>query len=122
MRKIFLPFAAAIALSVSGCATTELGVGASPAPLQQSVADEKALIYSYESYDALLTVVDKALDAGLIVPGTARALSIRNNLIRVKAALNAASAARRAGSVAEYDRAFTEAAEAMRLAKLAIKG
>lgn len=121
MRKILLPFAAALALSVTGCQSIGLKDPSISAPLSQTTADEKALIYAYESFDAILTLVDRSVDAGLIVPGTPRAQAIRDHLVRVKAALNAASAARRAGSVDAFQDAFDEAAEAMRLAKLAIK-
>lgn len=123
MRKILLPLAAALALSTTSCAMLDnMGLGQAPAPLQQTVIDEKGLIYAWQSYDTLLTLVDKALDAKMLVPGSPRAMAIRAHLIRVNIALNAASAARRAGSTTQYEAAFTEATEAMRLAQLAIKG
>lgn len=121
MRKILLPLAVASSLFVSGCDTIGL-TPVSPAPLQQTTTDEKALIYAYESYDAILTLVDKAIDANIIVPGSPRALAIRNHLITVRNALAAASAARKAGSATDFQVAFAQATEAMRLAKLAIKG
>lgn len=122
MRKLLLPLAAAMSLTLTGCSSMGTSTGSViTAPLNQTVMDEKALIYAWRSYDTVLTLVDKSMEAGIIVPGSPRALRIRTNLIRVRDALRAASAARRAGSVADFNLAFDEANSALLHAQAAIK-
>src|SRR5690349_6347596 len=113
MRKLLLAPLLAVALTAtSACDTFQTGM--SPAPLLGTTADEKALSYAWESYDFVLTSVDLARDAGKIVPGTAKAKTVQGFLITIRDALNAASAARKAGNVTSYQQAFDEAQVALK--------
>ena len=117
MRALILAVGATLALS--GCTTLPSALD-SPAPLQQTVIDDRAVRYGFLSLDALATLADSALDAKLLVPGSAKALAIANALDKARHAMNAASAAQKAGSLASYNLAFDEATKAMAEVKLAL--
>lgn len=109
-------FAALAALSLAGCAPL-LGALTSvalppPAPLAQTVVDERALNLAWEAYDTVLTTVDGLVEAGVLVRNTPRALQVRSALIQVRTGLNAATAAARAGNAATYAEALASATQA----------
>ena len=120
MKKLVLVLGALVALS--GCDTTSWSTNptTSPAPLQKTVIDDRAVRYGFLSLDTLASLADSAMDAKLIVPGTEKAKAIANGLDRARNAMNAASAAQKVGSVSSYNAAFDEALEAMASVKLAI--
>jgi hypothetical protein len=129
VKKIFLALAAS-SLMLTGCSASSLAgglasaasaVGAqSPAPLQKTIIDDKAVRYGFLSFDAMLSLVDSAVEAKILVKNTPRALTIRKYLIQLKYWLNVASHAQKAGSLPEYNLAWSEAEKAMALAKEAI--
>lgn len=129
MRKLLLSLVAS-SLMLTGCTASSLAggvasaasaVGAhSPAPLQKTIIDDHAVRYGFLTADTIATLVDSAVQAKLIIPGTPRALAIRKYLIQLKYWLNVASHAQKAGSLAEYNLAWSEAEKAMALAKEAI--
>ncbi len=119
MRKILLPLAS-ISLMLSGCAEFLASPTTSPAPFQQMVQDEKAVIYGFAAYDAMLTMVDGLQESGKLERNSPKAMEVRGYLVTIKNALNAANAAQKAGSATEYAEAFAQAAEATRLVKLAV--
>jgi len=99
MRKIFL--AAAIAAApLSGCAT----IG-SPPSLEQTTIDEKALITAYASFDVLLTAIDGLVEAGMLKPGTPRALQVQSLIRTAQDGLKTARMVHGAGSIAGLEQA-----------------
>lgn len=110
--------AATLAIGLAGCAGGTLSAN-SPAPLAQTVIDEKALSVAYIAYDAFLTLTDVQVDAGKLKG--AKATERKAVLERIYGALRAASAARRAGSVSDYNNAVAEAFAALELARAAIR-
>ena len=121
MRKLFLAPLLALGLLTAGCAGFLADPTKAPAPLEQSVVDERALILALETFDTTLTSVDILIEAGYIVPGSPKALEIAGHIDRAKAALAAASAAQRAGSTTSYLEAIEQARAAIALVKAAIK-
>ena len=93
-----------------------------PAPGAQTLIDDKALLVALQSTDTLATSVDALVAAGVLVPGSPRALAVRDGLIRLKAGLEAASAAQRAGEATTYETALREAATAAQDIARAIRG
>jgi hypothetical protein len=118
MRAFILIAAAALSFPLAACET--MGTTQSPAPLQQTAIDDRGVRIAFLSLDAVATLVDQAIDAKLIVPGSPKALTIANALTRAKAAVNAASHAQKAGSVATYQQAMDEATAAIAQAKTAL--
>lgn len=118
MRSLALICLASVALT--GCES--MGNLTSPAPLQRTVIDDRAVRYAFLGLDTLATLADAAMDSKLVVPGTPLALTLADGLEKTKYWLNAASRAQKAGSLLEYNRAFEEASKAMALVKKALGG
>jgi hypothetical protein len=103
MKKIFL----ALALVLPGCST--LGTLSSPAPLSQTTLDEKTLVVSLQTFDTVLTAIDRLVAAGVIKPGSAKARAIANAIGDAKAFYLAASAAQKVGNARSYYIALSQA-------------
>lgn len=117
MRALIL-VAAALSLPLAACET--MSTTQSPAPFQQTAIDDRGVRIAFLTLDTVTTLVDQAIDAKLITPGTPKALVIASALTRAKAAVNAASHAQKAGSVASYQQAMDEATAAIAQAKAAL--
>lgn len=105
MRKILLAFTA---LSLTGCSVVDKVVSA-PAPCAVSTVDEKSLVVALQTFDTVLTAVDKLIAAKVIVPGSPRALQIANAIHKAKIAYQAASAAQRVCNTTSYLTALSQA-------------
>lgn len=116
MKKLII----CAALAISGCGLP--GILTAPAPLQQTVIDERGLITAWSAFDVALTAVDGLIATGRIKPGTPPALAIAGYFKTAQSALNAATKAQKAGSTADYFEAMTEARDALRDASAALKG
>lgn len=134
--------AALAALSLIGCSTTSstekpsapatmAGVVGSvidatgeapPAPLAQTLVDDKALVLALQSAETIATTVDALVAAKVLVPGTPRALAVQSALKRLRGFLTAASAAQRAGNATTYRAALTDAAVAVQDITKLIRG
>lgn len=101
----------AAALALSACATTP-SVTTAPAPLNQTVIDEKGLIAAVNTAQAIRTVVDFLRDSGKLVPGTPLAQRIQEGLRALRDGLNGAASARQALSASDYAVAIAKASEA----------
>lgn len=121
MKKIF----AALSLAIMATACTPLDLvssaGTPPAPLQKTVIDEKALLATWDAFDVALSAIDALVATGYIVKDTPFALKIKGYVETTQTALNAATAAQKAGSATDYITALTEAQKAMKLAGAALK-
>ena len=115
MRKLII----ALSLGLAACSTNPL---ASPAPLASTTIDEKGLIIALQTFDTLLTAVDKLVAAGVITPGSPTAVKIADAINTAKIALQAASAAQQAGNASSYISAISEAQAAIANINLLIKG
>jgi uncharacterized protein YaiL (DUF2058 family) len=114
MKKLMLVAAAALALS--GCGLMGMLPQPSsppPAPLAATVIDDQAVNFALESFDAALTLVDAAMDAGKIKPGTPQAKAIAAKIRQVQHFLAVADAAQKAGQAATYADAFRQARTAL---------
>lgn len=119
MRKMLLSIAL-MSMTVAGC--TPAIVNQAPAPLQQTVIDEKALITAFSAFDVLLTAVDGLVVAKVIVPGSPTAAKLKGYLATAQTALNAAAAAQKVGSTSSYLAALDKAREAFKLTSATLKG
>lgn len=117
MKKLL--FAISLALALPSCATT--GVGQAPAPLNQTIVDEHALLVAINGAEAIRTAVDALVAAGVIQPGTMRALQTRDLLINIRDGLNGAAAAQKAGSSSSYVSALAQANEAITKIRAVLK-
>ncbi len=120
MRRILLAALAPLALLTSGCAGFLDTVNA-PAPLEQTVIDEKAIVLALSTFDTVLTAVDALKASGHITPGSPKALTLARHIDTARLALEAASAAQRAGSTSSYFTAIEQARVAIGLVKEALK-
>ncbi len=118
-RLIVAATLALSALGLSACASFD--PFHAPAPLEQSVLDEKALVLALETFDTVLTSVDILTDAGYIQPGSTRARQIADAIDRAKGWMQAASAAQRAGSTASYLEALEQARRAIASVKSSLQ-
>jgi hypothetical protein len=116
MKKLFI----AISIALAGCTPTG-GIVTSP-PLSATSIDEKALVLTLETFDTMLTAVDRLVDAKIITPGSPRAIQIANVIAKAKVALQAASAAQRAGNASSYLAAIGDAQAAIANINTLIKG
>jgi hypothetical protein len=119
VKKILIALAL-VSTPLSACAGFNPFV--SPAPLTHSAVDEKTLIVALQTFDTLLTAVDKLIEVGVIKPGSPRAVQIADAIAKAKQAFQAADAARKAGSSQSYVAAFSDAQSAVAQISLLIKG
>jgi hypothetical protein len=105
--------------SLTGCATNPL---ASPAPLASTTIDEKGLIIALQTFDTLLTAVDKLVAVGVITAGSPHAIAMADAINKAKIAYQAASAAQRAGNSASYITAIGQAQVAIANINQLVKG
>ena len=118
MKKILI---ALTAFSLMSCSTVG-SLFSSPAPLSHSTIDEKGLILALQTFDTVLTAVDRLVAAGVIAPGSPRALQIADAIHKAKVAYQAASAAQRAGNSGSYLTAISQAQSAVAQINLLVKG
>lgn len=118
MKKLLIILSA---FSLTSCATLDRIVSA-PAPLAATAIDEKTLIVALQTFDTVLTAVDRLVEAGVIVPGSPRALQIADAIRAAKLSYQAASAAQRAGNSGSYLTALAQAQTAVARINLLIKG
>jgi hypothetical protein len=86
----------------------------------RTTIDEKAIRIAFKTFDATLTVIDAFVATGQIVPGTPQALTLKRGVLATKDALNAASAAQRAGSATSYTAALVRAEQALTAVRSAL--
>lgn len=116
MKIIFMATALALASCQPGSVLNP------PAPLAQTTIDEKGLIVALQTFDTVLTAVDRLVAAGVIKPGSPRAVAIADAIHNAKIAFQAASAAQRAGNATGYLTALTNAQTAIAQVNSLIKG
>lgn len=116
MKKLFI----ALSIALAGC-QSGLNLNA-PAPLAATTIDEKALIVALQTFDTVLTAVDRLTAAGVIVPGSARAVHIADAIHKAKLAFQTASAAQRVGNTGSYFTALAQAQSAIASINLLMKG
>lgn len=117
MRKLIL--AAALALSLPGCTTFP---DTPTAPLAQTHIDEQALTAAYASFDVLLTAVDGLVTAGVLQPGTPKALKVKALIQTAQDGLNTARAVRAGLSQENPVLALEKATDAFRQISALLKG
>ncbi|HVH49978.1 MAG TPA: hypothetical protein VM760_08910 [Sphingomicrobium sp.] len=117
MRKLIL--AAALALSLPACTTFP---DVTTAPLAQTHIDEQALTAAYASFDVLLTAVDGLRDAGVLMPGSPRALQVKSLIEKAQDGLNTARAVREGLSQKDPVTALASATDAFRQITAILKG
>jgi hypothetical protein len=118
--KKFLIAVTLASVSLSGCTT--VGTLAKPAPLAQTTVDEKTLVISLETFETVLTAVDRLVAAGVIKPGSPRALQLADAIQTGKKAYQAAAVAHRLGNASTYFTALLQAQSALAQINLLIKG
>lgn len=116
MKKLFL----ALSITLASCSSFP-GIG-TQAPLAATTIDEKGLILALETFDTVLTGVDRLIAAGVIVPGSPTAIKIADAIAKAKVALQAASAAQRAGNASGYVSAINDAKVAIASINVLMKG
>lgn len=117
MRKLML--AAALALSLPACTTFPT---VPPAPLAQTTVDEKSLIAALNAFDVLLTAIDGLRDAGVLVPGSPKALQVKALIQVAQDGLNTAKAVRDGLSTEDPALALDRATSAFRQITALLKG
>lgn len=108
MRALIL--IAAASLGLAGCNTpvpTEIPVG--PAPLSRTTIDEQALIAADRGFDVALDAINLLIDAGVIKPGTPRAIAIARAVRTVDSSLALAARLADAGNAPGYLEALRHA-------------
>jgi hypothetical protein len=118
MRRLMLCAALACMSLTGGCMAEALEA---PAPLAGMVLDDQAVAYAFETADAVTSLVDARIAQGKLVPGTPKAKTVAGYLRTLKAAVNAASAAQRAGSASSYREAFSNAKIALAAIRAAVR-
>lgn len=109
MKKIFIILAS---LSLCSCATLDKVVSA-PAPCSISAVDEQTLVIGLQAFDTALTAVDRLIAAGVIVPGSSRALQIADAIHDAKLGFQTARAAHLACNSSSYLTALSQAGVAV---------
>jgi hypothetical protein len=117
MKHLILPIA--LALALPGCATLS---EAPTAPLSQTHIDEQALTAAYASFDVLLTAIDGLVVAGVLQPGTPKALKVKALIQNAQDGLNTARAVRDGLSQKDPVLALEKATDAFRQITALLKG
>lgn len=117
MKHVIL---AALALSLSACATFQHIPAAPVEVADKTTLDERGAIAAEVSYKAFRTAVEFATDAGMLTGANAARAAHFDNL--AYAAVGAARAAYRAGNAESYKTAVDEALKAVGVALASIKG
>lgn len=99
MRRLMTGLAA---LAVAACTPMAGGTGtdSTPPPAYERCdetgsSDSRAICVAFRGFDLALTAIDGLRDAGVIVPGTPRALAVQKAIRETQTALNDASAIQR---------------------------
>lgn len=123
MKKLLL--IAVASLAISACQTTSPGTGVEVstgvAPLSQTDADNKAILYALESADTIASLVDLARDSGKLVKGTPKAQTVAGYLRQLASALRAASAAQKLGDTGTVNLNLDQARDSVRLIREILK-
>lgn len=119
MKKLLIVLSA---FSLTSCAGFIDQVAPAPAPLAHTAVDEKTLIVALQTFDTVLTAVDRLVEAKVIVPGSPRAIQVADAIRDAKLAYQAASAAQRAGNSGSYLTALAQAQTAVARINLLVKG
>ena len=83
---------------------------------------EKGLIIAMQTFDTLLTAVDKLVAAGVIKPGSPLAMQIADAIHKAKVAFQVAVAAQKVGNSGSYFTAIAQAQAAIADINLLVKG
>ena len=114
------------ALTLTACQLPDIsigsGLGQSPAPLAQTVVDDKALSLAWSSFDVALDGINMLADTGYLKPGTPKAIKVADGIDKVTAFLTAAESAAAAGSAKDYNVALANAKGAIVQLRAALKG
>lgn len=122
MKRLVLLFAA---LSLSACSLIPASLftaPAAPAPLAQTVIDDKALSAAWKSFDVALDAINLLIDHKVITPGTPKARAIADGIDKVTGFLTAAEIAAAAGSTTDYKVALANAGAALIQLRSTLKG
>lgn len=111
MKKLLLIAGAALALAA--CNLPAFSPTQAPAPLAQTTIDDAGLSAAWKSFDAALDAINLLIDAGVLKPGTPKAIGIADGIDKVTVALNTAERAAAAGSTTSYKTALLEAKQAL---------
>lgn len=115
------------AFALAACATT----GGTPPPTtdappsyercdETATPDSRAICVAFRGFDLALTAIDGLRDAGVIVPGTPRALAVQKAIRETQAALNDASAIQRGVRSGDLASTLLRAAGALNRLRAAI--
>lgn len=110
MKRMIL--AACAALSLTAC--DPAAIVSAPAPLGQTILDEKAITLAAQAVDAVAISASALVKVGLIKPGTPAALKLAAGLDLARDSVNAAEKARQAGSATNYVTAINRALAAVK--------
>ena len=110
MKKLYL-ILACVSLPLGGCETAAFL--AKPAPLSQTTIDEKGFLIALQTFDTVLTVIDKMVANNVIKPGTGNAADLAVEISRAKKAFLAANEARKVGNASSYAAALLQAQSAI---------
>lgn len=123
MKKLMIVLAG---LALAGCKIGSLPAPPSAleitAPARATTIDEQGVKLAFDAFDTALKAVDGLIAAGVIEPGSPKALQLRALLFRVKAALNAAASAQRASNAESYAAAMADAKAAYVSIQATLKG
>jgi hypothetical protein len=120
MKKLLTAF---VALSLASCNTTFGDGSLDPsAPVEQAQTEaSKALVVAWRAFDALIAAGEGLRDAGVLRPGTETAIRVADAVQAARLALTAATSAARAGDIAQFRTALSQAQDAFRAAEAAIR-
>ncbi len=112
------------ALSLTACQLPAISIGSptAPAPLAQTVVDDKALQLAWASFDVALDGINILIDAKVIKPGTPKAIAVADGIDKVTGFLTAAESAAAAGSARDYGAALANVRGAIAQLRAALKG
>ncbi len=119
MKRIFILLGA---LTLGACQLPAFSVAQAPAPLAQTVVDDKALQAAWSSFDLALDGINTLIDTNYIKPGTPKAIAVADGIDKVTAILTAAESAAAAGSTKDYNIALAQVRGAITQLRAALKG
>ncbi|MEA3041025.1 MAG: hypothetical protein QOC65_514 [Sphingomonadales bacterium] len=118
MRRILSAFAA---LSLVACQPgVDTGLNSASTVETATTRAGQALVVAWRAFDATLTAVEALRDAGVLRPGTPRAIRVADMIDSARSALDAATEAARIGNNANFAQALQRAQQAFSAIRTAL--
>lgn len=97
------------------------GANAVVPALARTTIDDQAIVFAYQALDTVASAIDLAITAGVVKPGTPKAIALANGLDGTRNWLNTASSLQKAGQADNAFAAWQQATAGLANLRLSLK-